>query len=519
MHAARTGAHAGGPHTPGKEGCTDVVIAADTATITLLAALFILAGVGVSKISDRVGIPALLLFLLLGMLAGSDGIGGIYFDDAEAAASIGIVALGLILFSGGLDTEWSDVRQVMTPAGTMATLGVLVTAVTLGLLGRLLLGIPLAAALMLGSIVSSTDAAAVFAVLRSKSISLRGVLRPLLETESGSNDPMALFLTTVAIGLASPTPPGVAQTLLRFLWQFALGGALGYLAGRAYPFVMSRVQLGYEGLYPVLSLGLVMATYGACSLAGGNGFLALYVAGIIANRTDFFHRRSIARFHAGLAWLMQITMFTMLGLFVFPSRLPGVAGVGLAVAALLIFVARPVSVLLSTLPFRLRWRERVFLSWVGLRGAAPIILATFPRLAGVENADLLFHLVFFVVLVSTTVQGTTIALVARWLGVDAPLLEGRPYPLEYNPVPGMRGRLTEFAVPNGSGAVGRTVMNLRLPQDVLVLLIARGDGFVIPRGATVVEPGDRLLVLGEEPSLEEARRRLGAPGEEPGQPA
>ncbi len=485
-----------------------------TMAIALLGALFILAGVAASKVSARFGVPVLLLFLLFGMLAGSDGLGGIYFDDPRISQTLGILGLTLILFSGGLDTPWEDVRRVVSRSATLATVGVLLTAVILGLTTWQLLGIPLTTALLLGATVSSTDAAAVLAVLRTKSISLRGSLRPMLEVESGGNDPMALFLTTAAIGLATGSPPAIGNTVLQLLWQFLLGGALGYLAGRAYPWIMSRANLEYEGLYPVLSLGLVFAIYGVTAWLGGNSLLAAYVAGVISARTDFYHRRSMARFHAGVAWLMQITMFMVLGLLVFPSRLPSVVGPGLAVAALLMFVARPLSVVLSTLTFRLGWRERVLLSWVGLRGAAPIVLATFPMLAGVENADLLFHLVFFVVLISTAIQGTTVPYVAKWLGVDAPLDDRPSYPLEYNPVAGLGGRLTELFVAEGSPAVGRSIMGLRLPQDLLVVLVARGDTFVIPRGATMLESGDRLLVLGENSSLEEARQRLGGAAED-----
>jgi cell volume regulation protein A len=481
-----------------------------TTTVALLGALLILAGVAASKVSARFGIPALLLFLALGMFAGSDGPGGLAFDNPQAAQTLGILGLTLILFSGGLDTAWDDARRVVVRSAALATVGVLLTALALGYLTHRVLDVPLTTAMLFGAIVSSTDAAAVLAVLRSKSISLRGMLRPLLEVESGGNDPMALFLTTAAIGLAVGNPPGVGETVLRFLWQFALGGAFGYVAGRAYPWIMSHADLEYEGLYPVLSLGLVLAIYALCALTGANSLLAAYTAGIVAARDDFFHRRSMARFHAGVAWLMQITMFTVLGLLVFPSRLPAVVGVGLGAAALLMLVARPLAVMITTLPFRPTWRERALLSWVGLRGAAPIVLATFPRLAGLPEGDLIFHLVFFVVLVSTALQGTTVPYVAKWLGVDAPLEDRPPYPLEYNPVAGMGGTLTELEVGERSPAVGRSIMALRLPADLLVVLVARGEQFIIPKGATVIEPGDRLLVLGENSSLDATRRLLEA---------
>jgi len=483
--------------------------------IALLVSLFLLAGILASRVSARFGIPALLLFLLLGMLAGSDGPGGIYFDDASAAQAVGMVGLALILFSGGLDTHWQDLTAVATRSGVLATVGVFLTALVLGILAWQVVGLPAHTAMLLGAIVSSTDAAAVLAVLRSRRVSLRGELRPLLEVESGANDPMALFLTTIALSFALGEPVSPGGTLLRFVWQFALGGLLGYLAGRLYPIAMTRIRLEYEGLYSVLSLGMVLAIYGGTSLLGGNGLLACYVAGAVASRGDFYHRRSMARFHAGLAWLMQISLFLVLGLLVFPSRLPQVAVPGLAVAALLTLVARPVSVIACTLPFRYSWREVALLSWVGLRGAAPIVLATYPMLAGVPNADLLFHLVFFVVLVSTAVQGTTVPLVARFLRVDAPLPETRPYPLELNPVEGLQGRLVVHEVPDGSPAAGKSIMALRLPENLLVVLVARGEQFLIPSGSTILHRGDRLFCLGDAPSLARMEELLdgASPGE------
>ena len=272
-----------------------------TTTVALLGALLILAGVAASKVSARFRIPALLLFLALGMFAGSDGPGGLAFDNPQAAQTLGILGLTLILFSGGLDTAWDDARRVVVRSAALATVGVLLTALALGYLTHRVLDVPLTTAMLFGAIVSSTDAAAVLAVLRSKSISLRGTLRPLLEVESGGNDPMALFLTTAAIGLAVGNPPGVGETVLRFLWQFALGGAFGYVAGRAYPWIMSRANLEYEGLYPVLSLGLVFAIYGVTAWLGGNSLLAAYVAGVISARTAVTRPPS----PAGLAGLAQ----------------------------------------------------------------------------------------------------------------------------------------------------------------------------------------------------------------------
>jgi len=381
----------------------------------------LLVSVLVSKVSDRFGIPALLLFLVVGMFAGSDGPGGIHFDDPALAQSIGVVALVLILFSGGLDTEWKAVRPVMRESLLLATLGVLLTAVAVGLCAKFLLGVPLVQGLLLGSIVSSTDAAAVFSVLRSKGISLKGRLKPLLELESGSNDPMAIFLTVGMIEIITQPDLSPLSLVVIFLRQMIVGAVLGLAMGQVTLWLVRRLRLGYEGLYPVLTLAMVLLTFGLTAVLGGSGFLAVYLAGIVIGQPEYAQKRGLLHFHDGLAWLMQITMFLTLGLLVFPSRLWPVAGVSLITALCLMFLARPLAVFVGLFPSALSWREKVFVSWVGLRGAAPIILATFPSLAHLPEADLIFHVVFFVVLTSVLLQGASIAAAARLLGVEAPI--------------------------------------------------------------------------------------------------
>jgi potassium/hydrogen antiporter len=469
--------------------------------ILLGASALLLISVLGSKISDRFGVPALLLFLVLGMLAGSDGPGGIYFDDPSLAQFIGVVALVLILFSGGLETRWEDVRPVVREGVLLSTVGVLLTALAVGLFARFLLGLSLREGLLLGAIVSSTDAAAVFSVLRAKAISLKGRLKPLLELESGSNDPMAIFLTVGLIQLSTQpdaTPLGLAGL---FALQMLVGAGVGFGLGRVLLFLVNRLKLGYTGLYPVLTLSLVFLGFALTDLLGGSGFLAVYLAGLVLGQRDFIHKRSLLRFHDGLAWLMQIAMFLVLGLLVFPSRLVPVLGVGLLIAAFLMGFARPVGVFLALLPSRLTVREKSFLSWVGLRGAVPIILATFPLLARMPQADLVFHVVFFIVLTSTLLQGTTIPLVARRLGVDAPLIPKRLYPIEYTPMGGLTSELKELAIPPASPVVGKAIVELGLPAEFLVILIARDDCFLVPSGGTVLEGGDTLLVLSDPESF------------------
>jgi len=463
----------------------------------IIIAVLLLLSIVASKVSDRFGIPALLVFLALGMLAGSEGLGGIYFDDPSLAQAIGVVALSLILFSGGLSTQWQSVRPIFTWGFILATLGVCVTALVVGLFSVMVFDFTIMEGLLLGAIVSSTDAAAVFSILRSKGISLRGQLKPLLEFESGSNDPMAVFLTIGMIQVLTQPESSLWDRVRLFALQMSIGLAAGYVMARVTLYLVNRLKLGYEGLYPVLTLSLALLTYGLSDKLGGNGFLAVYITGIIAGNSKFIHKRSLLQFHDGLAWLMQITMFLTLGLLVFPSHLLPVMGLSLLIAVCLILVARPAGVFLSLLPSPFSFREKAFISWVGLRGAVPIILATFPFLAGILQADLLFNVVFFVVLTSVLLQGTTIQYLARWLRVDAPLHQERVYPIEFNPDSGFKSELNELIIPAGSQVVGKKLFELKLPPECLIVLIVRGNEYVLPSGQTFLNDGDALLVLAD----------------------
>jgi len=423
---------------------------------------------------------------------------------------VGIVSLALLLFAGGLGTSWRTVRPVLPQGMALATIGVAITALIVGLLAAHLFGLPLLSGLLIGAIISSTDAAAVFTILRSKGVSLKGPLQPLLELESGSNDPMAVFLTVALLGLLAGTGGSWTSVALAFLRQMAIGASLGVLGGEGLAHMINRLRLNYDGLYSVLTLGSALLIYGLTSWTGGNGFLAVYLAGLILGRHDFVHKRSLIRFHDGLAWLMQIMMFLTLGLLVFPSRLIPEAGHAALIALWLMFVARPVAVFVTLLPTRLLgWREKLFVSWVGLRGAAPILLATFPLIAGAPGADLIFNVVFFVVLASVLLQGTLIPPVAKLLHVDKPMVPRPAYPLEYTGSTGMESIFRELQVPPRSTADGKAIVELGLPPELLVLLIARGDEFLIPSGGSILQAGDRLLVLSEGEALAQTMSRIG----------
>ncbi len=469
------------------------------------AAVLLLVGVLASKASSRLGVPALLLFLVIGMLAGSEGPGGIPFEDTHLTQSLGVVALAFILFAGGLDTNWTSVAPVVRSGLSLATLGVALTAVLVGAFARWFAEFTWTEGLLLGAIVSSTDAAAVFSVLRSRSINLKGHIKPLLELESGSNDPMAVFLTLAFIRLVNDPGAPLLGLAWLFVVQMVVGAALGYAIGRLAIVLLNRLKLESEGLYPVFTVAVVMLAYGLTATLQGNGFLAVYLAGMVMGNGDFIQKRSLLRFHDGLAWLMQIAMFLTLGLLVYPSRLLPVAFFGLVVSLFLMFVARPIGVFVSLAIAQMGLKHKLMISWVGLKGAVPIILATFPMVSGVPHSEMYFNVVFFIVLTSVLLQGTSIPLVAEWLDLKSPHSAPRRYPIEFVPAQETDSDLVEVVVPPDSTALGRRILDLRLPKSALIVLISRDNDFIVPRGSTVLEPGDKMLVLAGKSELDQVR--------------
>ncbi|MBZ0295052.1 MAG: potassium/proton antiporter, partial [Anaerolineae bacterium] len=389
----------------------------------------------------------------------------------------------------------------------LSTVGVAITALAVGWLATTFLGFSWITGILLGATMASTDAAAVFSVLRGKSVGLKGKLKPILELESGSNDPMAVFLTLGMLQLITLPDTPVTALLGMFVVQMSLGALVGIAVGYLMLAAINQLRLEYDGLYPVLTLSFVLLCYGLANILGGNGFLAIYLCGLVLGRSDFIHKNSLSQFHDGLAWLMQIGMFIVLGLQVFPSRLLDVALTGLVVAGFMIFIARPLSVFVALTPLRsTNLREKVFISWVGLRGAAPIILATFSQIAAVEVPIPIFDLVFFVVLVSVLLQGTTIVPVARWLGL---------YEIE-QPQPSLMARIMQgsqvtdylIEVQAGANVEGQRVVDLALPDGTLIVLINRGSRILIPQGRTLITEGDQLLVLASKPNHDTVRALL-----------
>lgn len=379
-------------------------------------AVLLTAGVLASKASGFLGIPSLLLFLGIGMLAGSDGPGGIYFDNVPVTQAVGVVALAFILFSGGMATSWREVKPYVGQALCLSTVGTIVAAGGVGLFLHHFLHYPWLESLLLGSIVSSTDAAAVFGIVRARRVPLREDLQSVIELESGSNDPIAVFLTVGFIGLITKKHDSLVELIPTFFVEMGLGVFIGYLVGRLGVVTMRKLKLDLDALYFVLSIVVVLVAYSGTALCHGNGFLAVFIAGIVYGNGNFPQQKQLRQFHDALSWLTQIGMFLVLGLLVFPRQLPGVAWHGLLLAAVLMFVARPIGVALALLPFKRTLGEVTFIGWAGLRGAVPIVLATYPLMAGLPKAHEMFSLVFFVVLLSALLQGSTLLWVAKKLG-------------------------------------------------------------------------------------------------------
>lgn len=468
-----------------------------TENILLIGSLLLFFSIIAGKTSYRFGVPTLILFLAVGMLAGSEGILGIHFNDPALAQFIGIVSLNFILFSGGLETSWSTIKPVLWQGITLSTAGVLLTAVSLGVFVWTITDFTLMEGLLLGAIVSSTDAAAVFSILRSKKLGLKYNLRPTLELESGSNDPMAYVLTIAFLGLVTHPEKSAWSIIPLFIQQMAVGGLTGFLMGKASKLIINRIKLDFEGLYPVLVITLMFFTFASADFLGGNGFLAVYLCAVYLGNHSLIHKKTILKMYDGLSWLMQIILFLTLGLLVFPSHIIPVMGIGLLISAFLILVARPFSVFLSMAFFRMNFPRRTFISWVGLRGAVPIVFATYPLLAGIDKADMIFNIVFFISVSSVLLQGTTFSVLARWLKLSLPEEEKPLDPVEILLADFERSGLSEIFIPEKSYACGKKIVDLKFPEESIIAMIKRGEKYVTPNGFTVIEPADILIVLSD----------------------
>ncbi len=446
-----------------------------------------------SQLAGRLRVPGLLLVLALGMVAGSEVTGFIALDDYELARDVGVVALALILFEGGLASGWSPIRAVLRPALGLATIGTLATALITGAGAAMILDFSLLEGFLLGSILACTDGAAVFSILRGST--LRRRLAHTLEGEAGMNDPVAVLLVLGFIAWIDDPGYGIVDLLGEFVVQMGVGGAVGLAVGQGAGWALRNVSLSTAGLYPVASIAAAATAFGAGQVLGGSGFLAVYLTGLAIGSTNSPGARTVQTFHDGLAWVAQIVLFVTLGLLVFPSQLPGVALEGLAITALLLLVARPVGVVVGTLGARFTAAETAALSWAGLRGGVPVVLATFPLIAGLDDSLLFFNVVFFAVLVSTVIQGTTFEWVAARLKVTTNEAALPAVLADQASTRRLGAEVIEFGVRAGDAAVGRRVRELGMPRAALLNVIIRDDQAIPPRGSTQVMAGDRLHVL------------------------
>lgn len=477
--------------------------------LLFLGSVLLMLSIFASKSSQRFGVPTLIVFLAVGMLAGYDGPGGIYFDDPQLAQLLGIVALNYILFSGGLETKWESIRPIFYQGLSLSTIGVLITAGLTGVFAHYLLDFSIAEGLLLGAIVSSTDAAAVFSILRSRGVGLKHNLRPTLEFESGSNDPMAYFLTTSFLLLVQQPETSFISLVGSFFLQMSIGGLMGYLMGKLMVKIINYINLEVEGLYPVLMVAFVFFTYSGTELLYGNGFLSVYVSAIVLGNASFIHKKSSIRFFDAIAWLMQIVMFLILGLLVFPSQLIPTMTTGLAIALFLIFIARPLAVFISLSLSRQNFKDKLFVSWVGLRGAVPIIFATYPLLAGVEKAQVIFNLVFFISILSVTLQGTSLPTVARWLNLSVKEAIRRKYPMDLEWSNEDKTVLEQLTVTVNSRAHHTSIVDLNFPKNGLIVMIKRGTKYLTPNGSSVLQAGDILTIMANsEEDIESFRQIL-----------
>ncbi len=470
--------------------------------ILLVGSILILSSILISKTGYRFGIPTLLMFLVVGMLFGSDGL-GLEFNSVKDAQFIGLMALSIILFTGGMDTKFQDIRPVLTHGVLLSTLGViLTTALTGGFVFCLSqyfgmgLEMSLLTSMLLAATMASTDSASVFSILRSQNINLKHNLKPMLELESGSNDPMAYMLTIVLIQVIGSLDNLDYITIAKDLVvQFVVGGAVGFAIGKFAVWLINKINLLNSSLYPIMLLSLVFITFTTTDAIDGNGYLAVYICGLVVGNSRIAYRKDINTFMDGLTWLFQIVMFLTLGLLVNPHELLDIAIVATLIGAFMILVARPLSVLICLLPFRnVTNKARVLVSWVGLRGAVPILFATYPLVAGIPGSQQIFNIVFFITLLSLIIQGMSITQVARWLRLDLPAKkEGNEFGIELPEE--IDSKLKDMTLSADMLANGNRLADMQIPQGVLVMLIKRGQEFIVPNGQIELKVGDKLLFI------------------------
>lgn len=474
--------------------------------ILLLGSILVFSAIIISKTGYKLGVPSLLVFLVVGMLFGSDGL-GLHFENAKQAQFIGMISLSVILFSGGMDTRIREVKPILLPGLLLSTLGVLVTTALTGLFIYYVshetgfdINLSLIVSLLLAATMSSTDSASVFNILRTQKINLKQNLRPLLELESGSNAPMAYMLTIVLISLATSASASAGQIAVDFAIQFVVGSITGFAMGKLGVLIINKIKLNNSSLYPILLLSIVFFTFTITDLLKGNGYLAVYIAGAVVGNSKIVCRRETQTFFDGFTWLSQIIMFLALGLLVNPHELLGVAPVAVLIGLFMMIVARPASVFLCLLPFKnLGFKAKTFTSWVGLRGAVPIIFATYPVVADIDGADQIFNIVFFITLLSMIIQGSTISWAAKKLNLNLPLQkEGNDFGIELPDE--IDTTLKDIEVTEKMLENGNKIADMNIPKGTLVMIVKRGNRHIIPNGSLILQAGDKLLLISENES-------------------
>lgn len=487
-----------------------------TENILLIGSILFFISILIGKTGSRLGLPVLLLFLIIGMVAGKDGV-GIEFESPATAQFIGVISLSIILFSGGMDTKIEEIRPVVKQGILLATFGVLLTTLFTGGFIYLIANwtfpghiVTLTGCMLLAAVMSSTDSASVFNILRSKNLNLKHNLRPLLELESGSNDPMAYMLTIILIQIIQIGEIHTGQILLSFAIQFLVGIFAGYLLGMCAVWILNHIKIDNPSLYQIILLTFVFFTFSFTTTMQGNGYLAVYIAGLVVGNRRIVYKKYIANFFDGLAWLFQIIMFLALGLLVNPRELVDVAWIGLLVGIFMIIIARPVSVLLCLLPFRwMTFNSRLFVSWIGLRGAVPIIFATYPLLASIPEAKQIFNIVFFITLLSLLIQGTTVPSSAKLLKLS--FREKKiPKAFEMELPEEVKSIMSEITITRDMLSAGDYLINLPLPENTLVVLVKRFGRFFVPNGCSQLFENDQLLIISDnEKDLKEIYETLG----------
>jgi cell volume regulation protein A len=458
----------------------------------LLAGIVLFLSVFTSKVMYRFGVPTLLIFISLGIILGSEGLGGIYFADYSLAGTIAQIALMVIIFSGGFDTSWKSAKSSAPLAITLSSVGVVLTAVFVGTFAHFVIGLSWLEGLLLGSIVSSTDAASVFSIFRSRNLNLKGNLASTLEVESGSNDPFAYMMTILFLSIIQGSSSGIGLMLLQ---QLAFGIAIGLAIGFLSVYFINHVNLAIDGLYIIIAIAVMMLSFGLASFVGGNGFLAVYLTGIVLGNRPLTHKISLIKFFDGLTWLMQILLFFTLGLLVFPSQVIGVFWQGLAIALFISFIGRPLAVFLIMTIFKRSLKEKALISWVGFRGAASIVFAIYPLMNALPSGELIFNIVFFVALFSVIVQGTFLVPFARKLGLTED--EGTVLKTFTDYRGDIYTDLLDMKIEHDSTAVGKKIRELKIPGEILIVMIKRGGKILTPRANTVIQANDILMLASD----------------------